>query len=83
MDASKAVTANFSRSGFILTIDIFPPAGGTVTGGGTHPIGTVVNVTQAAAGGFTFSNWTGACFSTGTCDVTMDGDKNVRAIFLP
>ena len=83
MDADKAVIANFSRTGFTLTTRVFPAAGGTVTGGRTYPIGTVVNVTQANNPGFTFSNWTGACFSTDVCNVTMDADKSVRALFVP
>ena len=79
MDASKAVTANFSRSEFTLTATPAPGAGGTVTGGGTYPIGTVVNVTQAANAGFTFDNWSEDCSGTGPCTVTMDADKNVEA----
>ena len=83
MDADKDVIANFSRTGFTLTTRVFPAAGGTVAGGGTYPIGTVVNVTQTSNLGFTFSNWTGACFSRDVCNVTMDADKPVRALFVP
>ena len=83
MNSDKNVTANYSRSQFVLTAVAAPGAGGTVTGGGTHPIGTVVNVTQAAAAGFTFETWSRDCSGTGACTVTMDADKNVIAIFLP
>jgi hypothetical protein len=79
MDADKAVTANFSRSEFTLATNSLPAAGGTVTGGGNYPIGTVVNVTQVANAGVTFDNWSGDCSGAASCDVTMDADKAVTA----
>jgi len=79
MDSDKAVTANFSRSEFTLATNSLPAAGGTIAGGGTYPIGTVVNVTQVANAGSTFDNWSGDCSGAGSCDVTMDADKAVTA----
>ncbi|MDP2755168.1 MAG: PKD domain-containing protein [Nitrospirota bacterium] len=43
--------------------------------------GTTVTLTPTPATGSTFAGWSGACSGTGTCTVTMDGNKNVTAIF--
>lgn len=32
--------------------------------------------------GFAFAGWSGACSETGTCAITMDGDKSVSANFI-
>jgi hypothetical protein len=43
--------------------------------------GDEVTLTPTAAGGSTFTGWSGACTGAGACTVTMDGDKTVTATF--
>ena len=83
MDDNKTVTANFIKQ-FVLTAVASPPAGGEVTPPGTtqHAEGTEVTVTASPAEGYGFSGWSGDCSGTGTCLVTMDGDKTVTANFF-
>src|SRR4051794_31580499 len=47
----------------------------------SYPSGGTVTLTAAAAGGSTFSGWSGDCTGTGTCTVTMDADHAVTASF--
>ncbi|MCL2688346.1 MAG: InlB B-repeat-containing protein [Chitinispirillia bacterium] len=65
VNGNVTVTANFTQipvqpTNFTLTINRNPTAGGTVTpaSGGSHAAGTPVNISAAAATGYTFSNWT-------------------------
>jgi uncharacterized repeat protein (TIGR02543 family) len=66
---------------FVLTASASPAAGGTVTGGGTYSVGTVVSVTQTPNSGYVFLGWTGACAGTGACSVTMTAAKAVTATY--
>lgn len=43
--------------------------------------GTVVSLTAVPKTGRTFSGWGGACSGTGTCTLTLDGQKVVEAAF--
>lgn len=43
--------------------------------------GSVFTLTAAAATGYQFAGWSGACTGTATCDVTMDAAKSVTATF--
>jgi hypothetical protein len=67
-----------------LTTAVNPSGAGTTTPEvGTHSYveGTLVTVTAAPASGYAFDHWSGACTGTGTCQVTMDADKTVTAMF--
>jgi uncharacterized repeat protein (TIGR02543 family) len=66
---------------FVLTTSASPATGGTVTGGGTYSVGTVVSVTQTPNSGYVFLGWTGACSGTGACSVTMTAAKSVTATY--
>ncbi|RKT44448.1 peptidase inhibitor I9 [Thiocapsa rosea] len=44
--------------------------------------GSVVDLTATAGVGFTFSGWSGACAGTGSCRLTMDGDRTATATFV-
>jgi N-acetylneuraminic acid mutarotase len=46
-----------------------------------YDAGTMVTLTPEPASGYTFTNWSGACTGTGTCQVTMDAAKSVTATF--
>jgi hypothetical protein len=43
--------------------------------------GTKVTLTQAASAGSKFTEWSGACTGTGTCEVTMSAARSVSAEF--
>jgi hypothetical protein len=44
-------------------------------------MGMAVSLKAAASGGSTFSGWSGACSSTGPCNLTMNADQSVTATF--
>jgi uncharacterized repeat protein (TIGR02543 family) len=45
--------------------------------------GTSVRLTANPSNGFSFYGWTGACSgSSNICDIVMDVDKNVKAVFV-
>jgi M6 family metalloprotease-like protein len=49
-----------------------------------YPRGTVVTLTASPTQGSVFTGWSGGgCSGTGTCTVTMNGDRTVTAAFTP
>jgi hypothetical protein len=68
-----------------LTTSTDPSEGGTITpdcsSGCWYDKGTIVTINATANSGYKFSGWSGACSSTGVCQITMDSDKNVTANF--
>jgi hypothetical protein len=95
MNAAATVTASFTAQAqqFNLTVNKAGTGSGTVT---SNPAGincgstctasyasdTVVTLTASAAGGSTFSGWSGSgCSGTGTCILTMHAAKAVTATF--
>ena len=92
MDTAKFVTANFIVTPYTLTVSKTGP--GTVT---SIPAGincgptcsysfayfTSVTLTATPPQNYTFTGWSGACFGTGTCTVTMNAAKSVSANFAP
>ena len=67
-------------------VSSFPPGISCPSGGGcpraSFPQGTRVTLTATAANGSVFEGWSGACAGQ-TCEVTMDRDTSVTAIFQP
>jgi Divergent InlB B-repeat domain len=47
----------------------------------SYASGAAVTLTATAAGGSTFTGWSGACTGTATCAVTMNAAKSVTATF--
>ncbi|MBM4146295.1 MAG: hypothetical protein FJ240_08490, partial [Nitrospira sp.] len=45
--------------------------------------GTPVSLTVITISGWNFAGWSGACTGTGTCNLTMNGPKDVTGTFLP
>ncbi|MEW6570083.1 MAG: LamG-like jellyroll fold domain-containing protein, partial [Nitrospirota bacterium] len=58
-------------------------ASGVVSGDCTETYndGTDVTLSASAESGSTFSGWSGDCSGTGSCNLIMNGDKNVTAQF--
>jgi hypothetical protein len=97
MDGARSVTARFDLQNFTLNVVKTPlgPILGTVTSApagincgllcanasATYPSGTVVTLTAQAIVTALFQGWAGDCGGSGTCVVTMDGDKSVTADF--
>jgi len=81
VDASKSVTASFTRQRFTLTANADPSAGGTVGGAGTYDSGDSATLLATPSTGWELTGWAGACSGTGSCGVTMDSNKSVTAIF--
>lgn len=89
ISADTMVTATFTQQQFPLTVT--KVGSGTVTGGGINcgatcttdiAYGTPVTLNAAAATGFTFNGWSGACTGTGACSVTITAATSVTATFV-
>ncbi len=65
------------------TLTINKVGNGTVTPDKVAPyhLNDVVQLTQVADTGWTFSAWSGACTGSGACSITMDANKSVTATF--
>jgi len=68
VSTNRALTANFIRITYIITISSNPAAGGECRGGGTYNSGDQVTVTAIPGLGYQFYNWTenGSVVSSGS-----------------
>jgi hypothetical protein len=91
VDCAKEVTANFTPVTpvtVILTVNVSPTDGGTVTLEPSPPaegyaVGTEVTLTAIASEGYEFDHWSGALSgSENPTMITMDSDKEVTANFI-
>jgi len=83
LTANRVLVANFVRS-YIIAVSASPPAGGSVTGGGTFLSGSSRTVNATAASGFSFTNWTeagGVVSTSATYTFTLNGNRNLVAHF--
>lgn len=93
MDSLKYVTATFTANVYDLTVTVDGAGEGTIK---STPAGIdcgstcsyefnhdeIVTLTATSAEGSSFFGWSGGgCSGTGTCIITMDQAKSVRAIF--
>ena len=78
MDANKSVTAGYQP---YLSASATPSSYGSVSGGGWKSAGQTASVTATANNHYTFDRWSGACSGSGSCSVTMNGPRTVRAHF--
>jgi hypothetical protein len=69
-----------SGSGTITSVPAGISCGATCSA--LFPNGSTVSLIAQPDYGFGFTGWGGGCNSTGTCVVTMDGDKSVSANFI-
>lgn len=82
MDASKTVTAYFTRL-YTLSTTCSPAEGGSISPSrGTYDAGTAVALTAAAELGYAFSRWSGTDSNgVNPTTVTMSSDKSVIVYF--
>ncbi|HLB25384.1 MAG TPA: hypothetical protein VJM83_03540, partial [Nitrospirota bacterium] len=84
MDKDKEIVANFEEKRYLT---LGASAGGSVSANPDHTStyyvdGESVTITATPANGWAFSHWTGsASGSVNPLTVTMDGDKNITAVF--
>jgi hypothetical protein len=92
LNANTNVTATFDATHFELGVDLLGSGEGSVTSNvsgiacpddcsETYASGTQVVLTASAAGGSTFTGWSGACTGTSICFVVMSATRNVGATF--
>jgi len=83
MDANKSCTANFTASGYTLTLNY--SGSGSVSGGGTYASGSTPTMTSSPSGGYLFSYWSGStgCSGVASHTITMNANKSCTAYFIP
>jgi len=94
MNSVESVAAGFGLGGATLTVAETGTGIGIVTSSpngincGTtctvdFSFGTVVQLSAVANTGSAFAGWTGPCSGTGSCQLTMNSNQSVSAIFNP
>ena len=91
LNGAKNITANFAADAsptYSLTMAVSPGSAGTTSpsiGAHVYDAGTNVPIQAAAAGGYTFVNWSGAGIANpaaASTTVTADQNKTVTANFI-
>ncbi|MFL5844276.1 MAG: InlB B-repeat-containing protein [Solirubrobacteraceae bacterium] len=90
MSAAKTATATFTAARTLTVTKtgsgsvVSSPSGincGTTCSFG-YLDGTSVGLTPTPASGWRFDHWTGGCTGSGSCNVSLDADKTVGAVFI-
>lgn len=82
MNSNKTIIANFSVITFTLSATVVPSTGGSVTGPGVYPSGTVVIIEAVPVPGYTFVGWNGDIAGIATSQtITMTSNVAVQANF--
>jgi cyclophilin family peptidyl-prolyl cis-trans isomerase len=76
------VVYSMSPSEYKLTIYTVGQ-GNVVPSNSTYPTSTIVNLTAVSASNWTFYGWRGDASGTGNTSITMNGNKDNTAVFLP
>ncbi|HPE58439.1 MAG TPA: metallophosphoesterase, partial [Bacteroidales bacterium] len=74
-----------NQSEYELTMEVSPVGTGTTNPEeGTHiyAAGSVVDITATPGADYRFDHWEGACTGDATCQVTMNGNRTVTAVFV-
>ena len=77
---SFTLTVSTNGHGMVTSTDGFINCPGTCTH--TYDPGAQVTLNAAAASGWAFSGWTGACSGIGPCNLTMTTSLAVTAVFV-
>jgi len=80
VQVNQTITATFAINTYTFTVYI-NGQGSVTPGNGTHPYGTVVNLTATSADGWTFGGWSNDATSS-TTTLTMDADQTITANFI-
>jgi len=81
----KTLTAKFIPANYTITLNASPTAGGSISGDGTYPSGSVVTVSAHANSGYRFNGWVenGEVVSMGTSYMfSATADRNLTATFV-
>jgi Tol biopolymer transport system component/opacity protein-like surface antigen len=92
MNGNRSVSAVFTLTTHTLNVATAGSGSGTVTSSPAgincpsnctqdYDHGTVVDLTPAPAPSSVFDHWTGDCTGGAACSVTMNGNRNVSAVF--
>jgi len=89
MDGNKSLTANYKSMDYILTVDVIPAVGGTVSrnpNNNTYTYNQIVTVDATPAVGYKFTGWSGAAAAGAStystyATVTMNSNKSLTATF--
>ena len=93
IDNATQVTAVFTQTRHTLNVSVLNAGTGQVTSvpagidctdscASDFIEGTDVTLLATPAEGFLFSNWQGACSGAGRCNVTVNNDVEVQAVFI-
>jgi len=87
MNADKTLRAVFVPKQYAVNVQVTPAGSGAVTrvpDTATYAYGSTVSLTAAPATGFEFLRWeNGATGTNAAIDVTVNGNKNITAVFSP
>ena len=81
---SNIQNVDFSAN-YTITLNTSPTVGGSVSGGGTYPAGSMVTLTATAASGYYFNGWmeNGAIITNATTYMfTATADRDLTATFV-
>jgi phospholipase C len=93
--AATTVTPTFQSTATSYALNVSVQGSGTVTStpagincstptcSATFPANTPIALSEAAAAGYTFVSWGGACTGTGNCNITLSAAASVTANFTP
>jgi probable HAF family extracellular repeat protein len=84
LTGAATLTVGAVSHSYTISVSADPPAGGTVSGGGTFAVGGSRTVTAIANSGYTFANWTegGSVVSTSASyNFTLSGNRILVANF--
>ena len=82
MSQARSLSASFSLNSYDLTV--LAESGGSVSGSGSFPHGSLVNVSATPNSGYSFVQWVGAGISDSTAPNTtliMNSDQSITAQF--
>ena len=86
LNSNRVLVANFTSVSYTVSLSASPNGGGSVSGGGTYPAGSLLTVTATANSGYMFTNWTenGSVVGTSSSYVfILNNNRVLVANFTP
>ena len=81
----RTLMAKFELADYTITLNASPVVGGTISGGGTYPAGSVVTVSAHANSGYRFNGWVEngeVVANSNSYMFTASADRNLTATFV-